>query len=313
MSSSHKVLEPSTTRHHLSSIDSCTLRLHSWRPFVDSTTTSSHGGIVYPHHQPYHTIKRPCRSDRATSLPPIDSIDLSRLSLIDDYKPIATVSQNNNNKSSRSKLRLLDKKRRRRGSRSVSGRSSDRSGTRMCCSVGATCSDFPVAIGTDSSGELFGNVADWASDVSEAKNSITRREREDKELGFTNSAAAAAAGGGLGAGSGGGQFGLDVQGNESGYGSEPGYRGDAEFGYGDEFDEEEEDTRLLFWGDQLSSGRDTQMEGVGENTFSEQKLHYRGRRKKHDCRMLSYIVPIEVVSEFGIGVLHVMLRRKDYE
>ncbi|KAM7272317.1 hypothetical protein ACFE04_026980 [Oxalis oulophora] len=99
----------------LSSIDSCTLHLHSWRPFVDSTTTttSSHGGIVYPHHQLYHTMKRPCRSDRATSLLPIDSIDLSRLSLMDDYKPIATVS-NNNNKSSRSKLRLLDKKRRRR-------------------------------------------------------------------------------------------------------------------------------------------------------------------------------------------------------
>ncbi|KAM7250850.1 hypothetical protein ACFE04_022733 [Oxalis oulophora] len=39
-----------------------------------------------------------------------------KLSLIDDYKPIATVSHNNN-KSSRSKLRLVDKKRLRRGSR----------------------------------------------------------------------------------------------------------------------------------------------------------------------------------------------------
>ena len=43
----------------------------------------------------------------------------------------------------------------------------------------------------------------------------------------------------------------EANGNESGYGSEPGYRGDAEFGYGDEFDEEEDDPRLLFWGDQL--------------------------------------------------------------
>jgi hypothetical protein len=36
---------------------------------------------------------------------------------------------------------------------------------------------------------------------------------------------------------------------ESGYGSEPGYRGDVELGYGDEIDEEEEDGKQqLFWG-----------------------------------------------------------------
>ena len=36
---------------------------------------------------------------------------------------------------------------------------------------------------------------------------------------------------------------------DSGYGSEPGYRGDVELGYGDEIDEEEEDGRQqLFWG-----------------------------------------------------------------
>lgn len=145
---------------------------------------------------------------------------------------------------------MIARKRRRRGSRSVSGRSSDRSGTRRCCSVGAsaahgTCSDFPLAVGTDSSGELFVNGdANWASDVSEAKNSSRRereREREDKEN--------------LGVGVGFGQFGnFDAQGNESGYGSEPGYRGDAEFGYEDELDEEEEDARLLFWGDQFGGG-----------------------------------------------------------
>ncbi|KAM7256561.1 hypothetical protein ACFE04_012302 [Oxalis oulophora] len=39
----------------------------------------------------------------------------------------------------------------------------------------------------------------------------------------------------------GGQFGLDAQGND-----QHGYCGDIEFGYGDEFDEEEEDIRLLF-------------------------------------------------------------------
>ena len=37
-------------------------------------------------------------------------------------------------------------------------------------------------------------------------------------------------------------------GNESGYGSEPGYKGDVELGYGDEYDDEEEDVKLLFWG-----------------------------------------------------------------
>ncbi|WZZ37268.1 hypothetical protein YC2023_020669 [Brassica napus] len=41
---------------------------------------------------------------------------------------------------------------------------------------------------------------------------------------------------------------VDPMGNESGYGSEPGYRGDVELGYGDEYDDEEEDVKLLFWG-----------------------------------------------------------------
>lgn len=80
--------------------------------------------------------------------------------------------------------------------------------------------------------------ANWSSDVSEARNS--RRDRDggsgDKEN--------------LGSGFG-PQGGFDAQGIESGYGSEPGYRGDAEFGYGDELDEEEDDARLLFWGNQL--------------------------------------------------------------
>ncbi|CDY68564.1 BnaC05g51960D [Brassica napus] len=41
---------------------------------------------------------------------------------------------------------------------------------------------------------------------------------------------------------------VDPMGNESGYGSEPGYKGDVELGYGDEYDDEEEDVKLLFWG-----------------------------------------------------------------
>ncbi|CAN6897113.1 unnamed protein product, partial [Brassica oleracea var. botrytis] len=43
---------------------------------------------------------------------------------------------------------------------------------------------------------------------------------------------------------------VDPMGNESGYGNEPGYRGDVELGYGDEYDDEEEDVKLLFWGDE---------------------------------------------------------------
>lgn len=151
------------------------------------------------------------------------------------------------------------------------GRSSDKSGTRRL-SVGASA----AYAGTDSSGELFVNGdVNWSSDVSEAKNS--RKEGKDsggngeKEL----------------LGTGYWQIGgfVDAQGNESGYGSEPGYRGDAEFGYGDEFDEEEDDGRVLFWGDRFGD-TDCNMELVGDNSFSEQKSHHRCRRKKHEWRMV---------------------------
>lgn len=172
---------------------------------------------------------------------------MSKLSLIDD-------DNNNKNKSKNpiykcGSFSLIARKRRRRGSRSVSGRSSDRSGTRRCCSVGAsaaygTCSDLPV---TDSSGELFVNGdGNWGSDVSEARNSRRERDGGGGGGGGGVSGSGDKENSGLGLGLIGG---FDIQGNESGYGSEPGYRGDAEFGYGDEFDEEEDDTRLLFWGD----------------------------------------------------------------
>lgn len=148
---------------------------------------------------------------------------MTSLTLFDDDKPMR---------------RKGSGKRRRRGSRSsLSGRSSDRSANRRSCSAAyATCSDIPVAIGTDSSGELFvnggGGEANWASDVSEARSS-SRKERSKREH-VSNGIVQL--------------FGLEGQGNESGYGSEPGYRGDAELGYGDEFDEEEDDQRPLFWG-----------------------------------------------------------------
>ncbi|KAI4349659.1 hypothetical protein L6164_010223 [Bauhinia variegata] len=275
-SMTHKPLD---SRH---SVDSCLLQLHNWRPFQLQTTpnkTLDPDSHLYANPRPYYyssngiQSKRPCLSDRTTTSFSIDSLDMSRLSLIDDDKSIAAGHYRSGS------YRLIARKRRRRGSRSVSGRSSDRSGTRRCCSVGAsaaygTCSDFPVAMGTDSSGELFGNGdANWSSDVSEkAKNSRRERDRDGASGEKDN----------LGAG-----FGVpgcsDANGNESGYGSEPGYRGDAEFGYGDELDEEEDDARLLFWGEQLGESK---MEVVGENTLLDQKFHYRCRRRKHDCRMV---------------------------
>ncbi|KAI3449481.1 hypothetical protein Pfo_006146 [Paulownia fortunei] len=181
---------------------------------------------------------------------------MSKLSLFDD-----------DSLSAARKRWFARKRRRRGGSRSVSGRSSDRRG----CSVGAsaangTCSDFPMAAGgTDSSGELFGDP-NWASDVSDRN---SRREREGS------------GGGEREHGSGGyGQFGnCDSQGNESGYGSEPGYRGDAEL----DGDEEEDDPRVLFWGDEFGDTA-SKLERVGENSL--QKAHHRCRRKKHDLRMV---------------------------
>ncbi|XP_021763136.1 uncharacterized protein LOC110727866 [Chenopodium quinoa] len=283
------------------SIDSCLLQLHTWKPFNNYTNPNSNPNSKTldsdsyistnsnlnsnPNHKKTSGLhpKRPCLADRATSLfsLSIDSIDFSKLSLFDDGG-----DKSRSYNSRKDKFRWMAKKRRRRGgSRSVSGRSSDRSGTRngRGCSVGATatatCSDFMVAAGgTDSSGELFvnggasGNANGWASDVSEARRERERErdrgngvgERESSNLGF----------------------GFDAQGSESGYGSEPGYRGDAEFGYGDEIDDEEEDTRLLLWGERFGG---TKLEMVGENTFSEQKVHHRGRRKKHDWRMMASV------------------------
>ncbi|KAF7846810.1 hypothetical protein BT93_L3710 [Corymbia citriodora subsp. variegata] len=245
MSSSHRTL---ASRH---SVDSCAIQLHSWRPFHPKPldpdlpqvlpNSSSHvgggggGGGFHP--------KRPCLSDRVTSFSIDAALDMSALSLFDDDRSIADVG----NSRRRESLQSIARKRRRRGSRSVSGRSSDRSGTRRCCSVGASAaaSDFPMVVGTDSSGELFGN-GDWASDVSEAR--INNGLRRDKDGGGGGSGERENLGSGFGQT---GHFGDVVPGNESGYGSEPGYRGDAEFGYGDEVDEEEEDARALFWGHQF--------------------------------------------------------------
>jgi hypothetical protein len=53
---------------------------------------------------------------------------------------------------------------------------------------------------------------------------------------------------GVGVGGGGVGAAAEAAATNSGYGSEPGYRGDVELGYGDEMDEEDEDGRQqLFW------------------------------------------------------------------
>nr|GMD15630.1 LIM domain-containing protein [Ipomoea batatas] len=248
-------------------IENCIFHLHSWRPFQvqSKTLDSSDSAKPYAAQGNGFFSKRPCRADRATAFP-IDALDMSKLSLFDEDRPLSAHKRD-------SGIRWIARKRRRRGSRSVSGRSSDRSGTRLrCCSVGAsaacgTCSDFPMAPGTDSSGELFVNGdVNWASDVS----------------------------------------------NESGYGSEPGYRGDGEIGYGDEFDEEEDDQRLLFWGHEFGGNYTvnnwcyifkseptklllnadlslvysaaSKAEKMGKNAL--QKAHHRCRRRKHDIKMV---------------------------
>ncbi|PKA57683.1 hypothetical protein AXF42_Ash016729 [Apostasia shenzhenica] len=253
------------SRHAL---EAFTLQLHCWKPFQIQTLP---GESTKPHS--FHS-KKPCRSDRSTA-PPIaaDCLDLSRLSLLED--PLLPKTREEGG------FRWLAtaRKRRRRGSRSVSGRSSDRSVTRRrgggaVSASYATCSDFPLATGgTDSSGELFVNGdGSWGSDVSEARGS-RREAREGGNGGLEREGSAF------------GSCPLDSQGNESGYGSEPGYRGDAEFGYGDEFDEEDEDGKLLFWCG--GSGETKRMEIVCESNFSEQKAHHRCRRKKNDWRILA--------------------------
>lgn len=200
------------TRHAL---EACTYHLHSWNPFHRSSISAA--GKKPP---------APAAVDGGS----IPGLDLSKLSLIDDDRPP---------KLKRDHFRWVSRKRRRRASRSLSGRSSEKSGSRRCCSLGpsaayATCSDFPVAAGTDSSGELFvsgGGDVNWASDVGEAR----RPEAVEKENPASNGVLHSGVVEGLG--------------NESGYGSEPGYRGDGELGYGDELDEEDDDGRALFWGE----------------------------------------------------------------
>ncbi|KAK8928631.1 hypothetical protein KSP39_PZI017357 [Platanthera zijinensis] len=247
-------------------LEVCTFQLHSWKPFQIQALPSVESPKSFSLRS-----KKPCRSDRSTA-PPItaDGLDFLRLSLLDDPPPPKHREEGG--------LRwLLPRKRRRRGSRSVSGRSSDRSGARRrggCGGVSAanaTCSDFPfAACGTDSSGELFlTGEGSWGSDVSEAR--VSKKDGREVAAGDGSSSSGSYLGP------------LDSQGNESGYGSEPGYRGDVELGYGDEVDEEDEDGRHLFWGGGFVA-ESRRMEIVGESSFAELKSHHRCRRKKNEWR-----------------------------
>ncbi|KAG8045343.1 hypothetical protein GUJ93_ZPchr0008g14077 [Zizania palustris] len=215
---------------------------------------------------PFH--KKPCLCDRSTAPP---SAHLADAAAAEAPTPPLSASGGGS-------FRWLGPRKRRRrggGSRSVSGRSSDRRRS-------GTCSDFHVTCGpggggaTDSSGEM------WASDVGEVR-------LRDIPMGMVPEFGPAPVGG---AGSGSGVTGaaVEVAAADSGYGSEPGYRGDVELGYGDEIDEEEEDGRqqLFFWGEEIGGciADMNKMGIVGDNNFGEQKSHHRCRRKKHDVRML---------------------------
>ncbi|KAK3164257.1 hypothetical protein QOZ80_1AG0014880 [Eleusine coracana subsp. coracana] len=206
---------------------------------------------------PFH--KKPCLSDRSTA-------PLSSALLPDAETPTAAPSGGGSGGSFRW-LGLRKRRRRGAGSRSVSGRSSDRRRS-------GTCSDFHFTCGaggggaTDSSGEM------WASDVGEVR---MRDVPMAPEFGPAPVGAAGAGAGAIGAVA-------EAAAAESGYGSEPGYRGDVELGYGDEIDEEDDDGKQqLFWGGMIG---DMSKMGINDNKFGEQKSHHRCRRKKHDVRML---------------------------
>ncbi|KAF2949863.1 hypothetical protein DAI22_01g148000 [Oryza sativa Japonica Group] len=219
---------------------------------------------------PFH--KKPCLSDRSTAPPSAHFADAPETQTQTPTPPLSASGGGGGGS-----FRWLGPRKRRRrgaGSRSVSGRSSDRRRS-------GTCSDFHVTCGaggggaTDSSGEM------WASDVGEVRM---------RDVPMATEFGPAAPVGGAGSGSGGTGAAAEVAAADSGYGSEPGYRGDVELGYGDEIDEEEEDGRqqLFFWGEEIGDciADMNKMGIVGDNNFGEQKSHHRCRRKKHDVRML---------------------------
>eukprot|EP00249_Psilotum_nudum_P012803 c23997_g1_i1 orf=51-1379(+) len=195
------------------------------------------------------------------------------------------------------------RKRRRRAETSCSGSDRTGHGGRMyasdpptvCASATyATCSDLPVA-GTDSSGELFfcgdENGVNWDPEFSSMNEGpIQRCDCGEPHYGWPMT---------------------DNQSLESGYGSEPGYRGGDELGYEDEGpaddQDEEESYRLSKWKDRAAT--DTRMDDIQERVPdpdaldeddadfvaelvslrnpSDQKMHHRLRRRRQDYRLPS--------------------------
>ncbi|KAL2507639.1 Uncharacterized protein Fot_31286 [Forsythia ovata] len=181
-------------------VESCTFQLQTWRPFQLPTGKNLESDSARPYSATGYTGpqgKRPCRSDRTTSFSIGAGLDMSKLSLFDDGGlDMSKLSLFDDDRPrTAAHKRWFIRKRRRSGSRSLSGRSkrSER----------------------DSSPPLVG----W-----------------DVE-GLWNC------------------FGLPYGGGRDGFewraGSGPGHLGDAELGYGDEVDEEEDDLRLLFWGEEF--------------------------------------------------------------
>lgn len=362
------------TRKGLSchNLESCTLQLSNWRPFLPSseipsltpqvsassaaTAVSSDSsskqksfelnglmemlGAMSETQMQRGTgsAKKQCLSDRGSHKNLCDIIDMSKLSLLEDdgRKPLSKAPRRERDiekinsfdrLSHRSIPPILSahtaRKRRRRGSCSGSGKSSDKSRnrihgsdppTRGFSATYATCSDFPIA-GTDSSGELFyygdGN---WGSEmvvpINEVKNPLIAFKREGRDIGGEHIFS---------------WQGIDIQSNESGYGSEPGYRGDEELGYGedgagDELDEEEDDVEITCWGNLFvynpALGNDAQskfdmsedddqllfedhMQLVGKSASQDQRVHHRFRRRRQDWRMESHGSRHSLVSRNG--------------
>lgn len=169
--------------------------------------------------------------------------------------------------------------------RSGSGRSSESQRVRINASdaptVGAsaayaTCSDIPMP-GTDSSGELFyGGGIGWDSEISLSGEGVVKRiDGVDVLHAWIVS---------------------ETQSLESGYGSEPGYRGDGELGYEDDGvpDEQDEDEReqlrLGPWNEGIaekssSAGGITVKITMEEGYMCESKVQHRLRRRRQDSKI----------------------------
>ncbi|CAN6469387.1 unnamed protein product [Victoria cruziana] len=268
------------THKHFSrlSLRSCTLKLSNWKPFFlssdlhspSSSTTKQNIGCRNEFSE--LPTKKKCLSDgRSCILPSISThvevLEIPNLNLMEENRTSRLVK-----KMARGFRRPW--RRRRRASRSMSCRSSGNLSRTTVVAVSAP--DFPVRVGTDSSGELFFKFdANWAPP--ELKDYCGE---EGKEFlgGRDNFCSSNCPFHGV----------VDSQSHDSGYVSEPGYKGDVEYGYDDELDEEEEDGRFLCSGDSGSKEMEVedQKEDVAVDIVAEPKSYRRCRHKKRDCRMV---------------------------